>query len=72
MNPIWANLGQAEKERDMALIILEEKLSQVSTLFRKCYLENGRGALLLYAKSVVDGLSLRKIKSRDRETTLLI
>lgn len=45
----------AKIEREKALSALEAALLEISTQYRECYLSQGRGALLVYADSVING-----------------
>jgi len=45
---------KAEEEREAALALLEPKMFQISRLYRECYLNQGRGGLMLYSESVID------------------
>ena len=41
-------------QRDQALSILDSELTLLSKLYKECYLSMGRGALLVYAKDVIE------------------
>ena len=41
------------EERDQALSILNSKLRKLSTLYKECYLSQGRGALLVYTQNII-------------------
>lgn len=41
-------------QRDQALSILDSKLTLLSKLYKECYLSMGRGALLVYARNVIE------------------
>ncbi len=43
------------EERDKALSVLDPFLPEISMVYRECYLSEGRGALLVYADSVING-----------------
>ncbi len=45
---------KAEEEREAALALLEPNMFQISRLYRECYLNQGRGGLMLYSDSVID------------------
>ena len=45
----------ATKQRDKALSALELVLTETSRIYRESYLSLGKGALLLYADSVING-----------------
>lgn len=45
----------AEEEREAALALLEPNMFKISRLYRECYLRQGRGGLMLYSDSVIDG-----------------
>ncbi len=44
----------AINQRDQALSILDSKLSLLSELYKECCLSMGRGALLVYARNVIE------------------
>jgi hypothetical protein len=44
------------EERDKALSVIEPFLPEISMVFRDCYLSSGKGALLVYADSVINGI----------------
>ena len=41
-------------QRDQAISILDSKLTLLSKLYKECYLSMGRGALLVYARNVIN------------------
>ena len=43
----------AQNQRDQALGILDSKISEVSKLFKECYLSSGKGAVVVYASDVI-------------------
>jgi hypothetical protein len=43
------------EERDKALSVIEPFLLEISLVYRECYLSEGKGALLVYADSVING-----------------
>ena len=43
------------EERDKALSALDPFLPEISMVYRECYLSEGRGALLVYTDSVING-----------------
>ena len=45
----------AIEERDKALSVIDPFLLEISTVYRDCYLSEGKGALLVYADSVING-----------------
>lgn len=45
----------AQKEGEKALLALEQVLLEISQTYRECYLSQGKGALLVYAYSVING-----------------
>jgi hypothetical protein len=45
----------AIEERDKALSVIDPFLLEISMAFRDCYLSEGKGALLVYAESVING-----------------
>lgn len=59
-------------QRDQALSILDTQLKQLSKLYKECYLSNGRGALLLYARDVVASKRPSKSDYRTEEEILEI
>jgi len=42
-------------ERDKALSALDPSLPEISMVYRECYLSEGRGVLLVYTDSVING-----------------
>lgn len=49
-----SNNMSAITQRDQALSILDSELTQLSKLYKECYLLKGRGALLVYASDVIE------------------
>ena len=45
----------AIEERYKALSVIDPFLLEISTVYRDCYLSEGKGALLVYADSVING-----------------
>jgi len=43
------------EERDKALSVIDPFLLEISQVYRECYLSEGKGALLVYADSVING-----------------
>jgi hypothetical protein len=43
-------------QRDKALSILNSNLAHLSKVYKECFLSMGRGAMLVYAIDVVDGI----------------
>jgi len=43
------------EERDKALAALDPSWPEISLVFRECYLSEGKGALLVYTDSVING-----------------
>jgi hypothetical protein len=43
------------EERDKALSVIDPFLLDISLIYRECYLSEGKGALLVYADSVIHG-----------------
>jgi hypothetical protein len=43
------------EERDKALSVIDPFLMEISLACRECYLSEGKGALLVYADSVING-----------------
>ncbi|MDZ7700246.1 MAG: hypothetical protein U5R49_26070 [Deltaproteobacteria bacterium] len=41
-------------QRDKAISILDSKSAYLSKLYRECFLEMGRGAMLIYASDVIE------------------
>lgn len=41
-------------QRDQALAILDKNLTNVSKLYKECYLSKGRGGLLVHAENVIE------------------
>jgi hypothetical protein len=62
----------AERQRDQALKLLEPKLSQLSTLFKECYLSSGRGAVMVYASDIINGARPKKPDYRNNEEMLAL
>jgi hypothetical protein len=62
----------AQKERDKALSALEPVLFEISKVYRECYLSQGKGALLVYADSVINGHIPNAHDYRTREDVLEI
>jgi hypothetical protein len=58
---------QAEIERDKALSILGKDLKHLSQLFKECYLAQGRGALLLHTKFILESAIPNKSDYRTKE-----
>lgn len=66
------SLMSGENQRDRALAILQSNLSQLSILFKECYLSSGRGAVTVYARDVIDLGMPNKHDYRRYEETLAI
>ncbi len=49
------NMLTPREERDKALSVIDPFLYDISMIFRDCYLSEGKGALLVYADSVING-----------------
>jgi len=60
----------AINQRDKALSILNSNLAQLSRLYKECFLEMGRGAMLVYASDVVKGRLPSKYDYRNKEEIL--
>jgi hypothetical protein len=58
---------QAEIERDRALSILGKDLGHLTKLFKECFLEQGRGALLLHTQFVLKQTIPNKSDYRAKE-----
>ncbi len=46
---------KAQEEREAALALLEPNMYHISRLYRECYLRQGRGGLMLYSDSIING-----------------
>lgn len=57
-------------QRDQALATLDAQLKPLSKLYKECYLSQGRGALLLYARDVVANKLPTKSDYRTEEEIL--
>lgn len=44
-----------EEEKDKVLSVIDPFLLEISLIYRECYLSEGKGALLVYADSVING-----------------
>ncbi|MFE8032851.1 hypothetical protein [Thiohalocapsa marina] len=62
----------AERQRDQALKLLKPKLSQLSTLFKECYLSSGRGAVMVYASDIINGAIPKNLDYRNNEEMLAL
>lgn len=60
----------AETQRDQAITILDSNLIKLSTLYKRCYLSMGRGALLVYASDVIERGVPTKINYRIKDEIL--
>lgn len=60
----------AIQQRDKALSILDLNLSQLSKLYKECFFAMGRGAMLVYASSVIEGRLPSKDDYRTKEEIL--
>ena len=60
----------ATTQRERALDILEDKLPQLSKLYKECYLHSGRGGLLLYAIDVIEREAPNNYDYRTKEEML--
>lgn len=49
------NMMTPIEERDKALSVIDPFLLEISMVYRECYLSEGKGALLVYADSVING-----------------
>jgi hypothetical protein len=49
------NMMTPIEERDKALSVIGPFLLEISMVYRECYLSEGKGALLVYADSVING-----------------
>ena len=61
-----------KKEKDEALSALEPVLFEVSKVYRECYLSRGKGAMLVYADSIINGHIPNMHDYRTREDVLEI
>jgi|GEM_PF-928925 len=61
-----------KKEKDEALSLLEPVLFEISKVYRECYLAQGKGAMLVYAYSVINGRIPNEHDYRTREEILEI
>jgi len=60
----------AIKQRDKALSILDSKLAELSKIYKECFLAMGRGAMLIYASSIIEGTFPCKYDYRKKEEIL--
>jgi endo-1,4-beta-mannosidase len=60
----------AERQRDKALSILNSRLTQLSKLYKECYLSSGRGALIVYASDVIEKGIPKEYDYRTKEEML--
>ena len=58
---------QAKIERDKALSILGKDLTHLSKLFKECFLAQGRGALLLHTRLILESTIPNKSDYRSKE-----
>ena len=63
-------LKSAIEHREKALICLQEDIHFLSTLYRKCYRNYGRGALLLYTHALEKGCRPSKVDYRTDNEAL--
>ena len=54
-------------QRDRALSILDSKITELSKLYKECFLSKGRDAMLIYADSVIDGRFPSEYDYRKKE-----
>ena len=59
-------------QRDKAIEMLQNRLSQVSNIFREGYLARGRGSLLLYTEDVIKNQHLSVGNYRDRKESIFL
>ena len=59
-------------QRDKAVEILQDRLSQVSNIFREGYLARGRGSLLLYTDDVIKNQLVSLENYHDRKESLFL
>ena len=60
----------AINQRDKAISILDSNLTQLSKLYKECFLAMGRGAMLVYASDVIEGRLTSKYDYRTKEEIL--
>ena len=60
----------AISQRDNALSILDSNLEQLSKQYKECFLSMGRGAMLIYASSVIKGWLTSKVDYRTKREIL--
>ena len=60
----------AIKQRDKAFSILDSNMAELSKLYKECFLAMGRGAMLIYASSVIEGRFPNKNDYRKKEEIL--
>ena len=60
----------AISQKDKALLVLDSNLAQLSTLYKECFLEMGRGALLIYADDIIENKIPKKYNYRKKEEIL--
>ena len=64
------NTMSAIEQRDKALSILDSNLGLLSKVYKECFLAMGRGAMLVYASSVIEGRIPIKYDYRKKEEIL--
>ena len=57
-------------QRDKAFSILDSNLTQLSKLYKECFLAMGRGVFLVYASDVIEGRLPNKHDYRKKEEIL--
>ena len=57
-------------QRDKALSVLDSNLAELSTLYKECFLEMGRGAMLIYASDIIEGRLPNKYNYRKKDEIL--
>jgi hypothetical protein len=60
----------AHEERNKALSLLGENIAYISRLYKECFLEVGRGAMLVYASDVIEGGLPTKYDYRNKKEIL--
>ena len=60
----------AADERDMALSTLNGNLIALSKTYKECYLEMGKGGLLVYAQDLLNGKNPEKHHYRTKQELL--
>lgn len=64
------NIMSMISQRDKAVSIINSNLGQLSSLYKECFLEMGRGAMLVYASDVIEGRLPGKFDYRKKKEIL--